>query len=281
VLRSLLFVPATHPGRFQKALDAGADAVVFDLEDAVEPARKEEGRANLRRWIGELRDAETGGRRPLRLVRVNAARSAWQSADLALVAATAAIDGILVPKVSGPDDLTPVATAVGGRPVFPLLETARGILNADAIAAAPPPARLGALLFGAEDLTAEIGIARTIDGDELLYARSRVVLAATAAGVDAIDAVFTHLDDADGLRRDASRARALGFTGKMTIHPAQVAVVNEMFAPTADEIAAAERLIASFEASQRAGDGVARIDGQMVDAPVVARARRILSRRRV
>jgi citrate lyase subunit beta/citryl-CoA lyase len=177
--------------------------------------------------------------------------------------------------------LTSVATAAGGRPIFPLLETARGILNADTIAAAPAPARLGALLFGAEDLTAEIGIARTIDGDELLYARSRVVLAAAAAGVDAIDAVFTRLDDADGLRRDASRARALGFTGKMTIHPAQVAVVNEMFAPTADEIAAAERLIASFESAQRAGDGVARIDGQMVDAPVVARARRILSRRRV
>jgi citrate lyase subunit beta/citryl-CoA lyase len=279
MLRSLLFVPATHPGRFQKALDAGADAVVFDLEDAVEPARKDEARQNVRRFFGGLKDAGADPRaHTQRLVRVNPSGSAWQDDDLALVAATAAVDGIVVPKVSGPEDLAAVAIAAGSRPVFPLLETARGILAADAMAGAAPPVRLGALLFGAEDLTAEIGIARTIDGDELIYARSRVVLAATAAGVDAIDAVFTRLDDDEGLRRDAARARAIGFAGKMTVHPRQIAIVHDIFSPGPDEIARAERLIAAFEAAQAAGEGVARIDNQMVDAPVVARARRILSR---
>jgi citrate lyase subunit beta/citryl-CoA lyase len=155
--------------------------------------------------------------------------------------------------------------------VYPLLETARGVLNAPALADAMP--EIPAVLVGAEDLTAEIGVRRTTDGEEILFARSQVVLAATAAAADAIDAVFTDVADADGLRRDANRARALGFRGKMTIHPRQVPVVNDVFTPSREEIEQASRVIAAFEA---ASDGVIRLGNEMVDAPVVARARRLL-----
>jgi citrate lyase subunit beta / citryl-CoA lyase len=148
------------------------------------------------------------------------------------------------------------------------------VLNALALADAM--ADIPAILFGAEDLTAEIGTKRTTDGEELLFARSQVILAATAAGADAIDAVFTDVADAAGLTRDATRARALGFRGKMTIHPAQIAVVNEVFSPSPAEIEHANRIVSAYTAAQAAGSGVLRLGNEMVDAPVVARARRVL-----
>jgi citrate lyase subunit beta/citryl-CoA lyase len=132
-------------------------------------------------------------------------------------------------------------------------------------------------LFGAEDLTAEIGVARTVEGDELTYARSAVVLAATAIGADAIDAVFIDMADSEALRRDASRARALGFRGKMAIHPNQIAIIHDVFTPSADDIARARRIVDAFDAAHAAGDAVIRLDDRMIDAPVVARARRVLS----
>lgn len=270
--RSLLFVPGTRADRFGKALASGADAVVFDLEDSVEPAQK----ARARELVGALLAAPPD-HDVLRLVRLNASPSPTWPVELEYFAAHRGFDAVVLPKADRAD----VVEKVGARlkvPVVPLLETVRGILRAAEIASAN--ADVAALLFGAEDLTAELGIARTIDGEELVLARSTVVLAAAAAGADAIDAVFTDVRDEDGLRRDCERARAIGFRGKMAIHPAQVAVIHEAFTPGAADLADARRLVAAYEAAQEAGEGVIRLDDRMVDVPVVERARRLLKRAR-
>jgi citrate lyase subunit beta/citryl-CoA lyase len=271
VLRSILFVPGTRADRFSKAMAAGADAVVFDLEDGVEAARKEEARRLVGEWLA------TGPASPsARFVRVNSARSAWIDADLAWLAGVARhIDAVVVPKTESPRDVERVAVVAPSHRVIPLLETARGIVGAAAIAAAN--ADIPALLFGAEDLTAELGIPRTLGGDEILLARSQVVLAAATIGADAIDAVFVDLASPDRLREDAVRARALGFRGKMAIHPDQIAVINDVFSPSPDEIAAAQRVIDADAAARAKGEGAFRLDDRMVDAPIVARARRVLA----
>ena len=239
---------------------------MFDLEDAVEASQKPEARDTVGRFF---RSADDSG--PLLIVRVNSANSRWFTDDLAFAGGLRALGGVILPKTETIEQLRLVAQVVGAERVYPLLETSRGILNSPALADAMPD--IPAILFGAEDLTAEIGVRRTTDGEEILFARSQVVLAAAAASADAIDAVFTDVADTDGLRRDATRARALGFRGKMTIHPKQVSIVNDVFTPSRDEIDAATRVIAAFETTR---DGVIRIGNEMVDAPVVARARRVL-----
>ena len=271
LLRSMLFVPGARPDRFDKALASGADAVVFDLEDSVEASRKADARQAVRAFL----DSPSHGS-VARLVRVNDAGSPWFAHDLEMIATLGAIDGAVLPKAEHPLHVEELGRASANRAVIPLLETARGVLDATAIAGAN--AFVPALLFGAEDLTAQLGIPRTVDGDELLFARSKVVLAAAAAGADAVDAVFIDLDDLDGLRRDARRARALGFRGKMAIHPGQVAAINEVFTPTAEEAGRARALMDAYEAALARGEGVIRLDDKMVDTPVVERAKRLLAR---
>jgi citrate lyase subunit beta/citryl-CoA lyase len=267
LLRSVLFVPGTRPDRFAKALAAGADAVILDLEDAVAPDRKGEARATVAEFLA-ARPASAS----LVFVRVNAPGSPWIDADVAEVGRVGGLHGVVLPKVESPRHVEAVARAVPPHRVVPLLESARGILQAASIAAAD--ADVPALLFGAEDLTAALGIPRTIEGEELLFARSQVVLAAASTGAEPIDAVFTDLTDATALRVDALHARALGFRGKMAIHPAQVPVINDVFSPSAEEVDRARRLVATFEAAR--GEGVIRVNDQMIEAPVVARARRVL-----
>jgi citrate lyase subunit beta/citryl-CoA lyase len=280
LLRSLLFVPGTRPDRFAKALASGADAVVFDLEDSVESGRKAEARAAIGAFLAGRPDDPAGGSAGQgalcrRLVRINAFGSPWIADDLALVSTLTAIEGVVLPKTETAAQVEEVAKGSRVRPVIVLLETARGVLNAVSIADAD--ASIPALLFGAEDLTAEIGVPRTVDGEELVFARSQVVLAATTIGAVAIDAVFTHISSPDDLRRDAVRARALGFRGKMAIHPDQVAAINDVFSPTADEIDRARRLVNMADAALAKGEGVIRLDNQMVDTPIVLRARRVLA----
>lgn len=271
-MRSLLFVPANRPDRFEKALTSGADAVIFDLEDAIEPRRKDEAR----KIVGDyLAAGKTSAPRVQRLLRVNAFDSAWYADDVALADSLAGLDGIVLPKCASPGEVAAVAEATASGAVFPLLETAQGIVNAAAIAGAAAP--IAALIFGAEDLTAQLGIPRTIDGEEILFARSQVVLAAAVAGVEAIDAVVIDITALDDLRRDARRARALGFAGKMAIHPSQVPVINEVFTPSQTEIDRARRIVEAFEQAEAKGEGVVRLDDRMVDQPVVARARRLLA----
>jgi citrate lyase subunit beta / citryl-CoA lyase len=274
-LRSVLFVPGVRPDRFASAEASGADAVVFDLEDSVDPARKSEARTAIGEW---LRSPAPAGA-PRRLVRVNATTTPWFLDDLTFLRRLSSLDGVVLPKTRTANDVHAVAgngMSTPPRALFPLLETSAGVLNAASIAGAHPA--IEAVLFGAEDLTAELGVARTVDGDELIYARSHVSLAAASAGIDAIDAVFVDIAATDRLREDALRARALGFHGKMAIHPSQIPVIHAVFTPSPDEIARAQRIVAAFEAAQRDGHAVIRLDDQMIDAPIVARAKKVLKK---
>jgi citrate lyase subunit beta/citryl-CoA lyase len=271
VFRSVLFVPGVRPDRFASAVGSGADAVVFDLEDSVEAARKAEARQHIAETLPRLGSVGIVER----WVRVNAASSDWFFDDLAFVRSVSGIDGVVVPKVESPEQIAGVASSVGGPHVVPLLETARGILLAPTIATAVGGLRV--ILFGAEDLTAEIGVPRTVDGDELIYPRSQVVLAATSVGADAVDAVFIDLASPEALRKDAARARAMGFRGKMAIHPDQIPTINDIFTASSEEVERARRIVDAFDAAIRRGEGVVRVDDKMVDAPVATRARRVLA----
>jgi|SRR5579864_1667725 len=271
VFRSVLFVPGVRPDRFASAVGSGADAVVFDLEDSVDASRKAEARQHIAETLPRLGSVGI----VQRLVRLNATTSDWFADDLDFVRNLPGLDGIVVPKAESPEQIAGVASAVGGPHVVPLVETSRGILHAPAIAAAVGGLRL--ILFGAEDLTAEIGVPRTVDGDELIYPRSQVVLAATSVGADAVDAVFIDITSPDALRKDAARARAMGFRGKMAIHPAQIPTINDVFTASPDEVEQARRIVEAFDAATRRGEGVVRLDDKMVDAPVATRARRVLA----
>lgn len=275
-IRSLLFVPGTRQDRFAKAMNAGADAVVFDLEDSVEAGRKPEARALVAEFLA------TPGAGALRLVRFNAVGTPDGEADVEFFSGAQGYDGVLLPKIDTPGAAEQVARVFTRRapsgavpPLLLLLETPRAILRAAEIAAADAP--VAALLFGAEDFTASLAVERTIDGEELSFARAQIVLAAASVGADAIDAVCTDLNDADSLRRDCQRACALGFRGKMVIHPRQVDVINDVFTPAAAAVVRARRLIDVYEAARAAGQGVTTVDGRMVELPIVERARRTLA----
>ena len=271
VLRSLLFVPGTSAARFPKAMASGADAVFLDLEDAVEAGRKSEARQAVAEFLATAPASETK-----RLVRINAPLSDWIDDDLAWLSTVSdLIDGVVIPKVESADQVERVAKIAPSRGVMPMIETARGVLRAGDIASAN--AHVLALILGAEDLTAELGIPRTVDGEELTMARSQVVMAAATIGADAIDAVFVDLKSPDLLRRDAMRARGLGFRGKTAVHPDQIAIINEVFTPTADDVAKARRIIDADAAARTKGEGAFRFEDRMVDAPVVSRAKRVIA----
>ncbi len=260
--RTLLFTPADAPRKCLKAWSSGADAVILDLEDAVAPAAKDDARRGLSWLLAERRPSCAA------FVRVNAPDTDAGRRDLDAVAGLP-IDALVVPKA----ELARVALAAGrGLPLIALVETARGVLDAERIAAL---ADVALLMFGPVDLTAELGCEPLPDGAELLFARSRVVVAAAAAGLPGpIDGPCLALDDADALRAETERARRLGFAGKACIHPRQLPDVAEMFTPSAEQLAWARRVADAYGADA----GVVSVDGQMVDAPVARRAHAILER---
>ncbi|WP_134167436.1 HpcH/HpaI aldolase/citrate lyase family protein [Paraburkholderia caballeronis] len=261
-LRSCLFVPGTHPDRFDKAARSGADAVIVDLEDAVAPDAKPAARDALRTYV------EAGART---MVRINAIGSPWFDGDVELCR-IAGVTGVVLPKTADPLDVEYLSARVGRSvPLYPLIESAAGIANVERIAASPGVARL---MFGTVDFTADLDLQG--DGNELLYYRSRLVLASRVAGIGApLDGPSLQIRDSDALQRASAHARRVGFGGKLCIHPAQVAIVNDVFSASDDERQWAERVVAAA----CDGAGVFSIDGQMVDAPVIARAQRILARR--
>jgi citrate lyase subunit beta / citryl-CoA lyase len=259
--RSYLFVPATDEHRVDKALASDAHAVVVDLEDAVAPDRKEEARELIRERLREPRS------RGAQLVRTNGIDTAYARADLAALA-DLALDGIVVPKAE-PQPLQTLAPS--GPPVVALIESAIGLRRALEIANRP---RVTRLMFGNVDLAAQLGATPGPDARELLYARSSLVVDAVAAGLAGpIDGPCTAIGDDAALRAETAAAKALGFSGKICIHPSQLATVHAIFAPTEDEVAWARRVVAAADGSR----GAVAVDGQMVDAPVVARARRLLT----
>jgi citrate lyase subunit beta/citryl-CoA lyase len=218
----------------------------------------------------------------MRLVRFNAIHSSAGEADLEFFTMRTGFDGILLPKVETVGLVEMVARAFarharggGVPPLFVMLETPAAILRAGDIAAADAP--IAGLLLGAEDFTAALGVERTTDGEELLFARGQIALAAAAVGADAIDAVFTDLNDPEGLRRDCRRARGLGFRGKMAIHPKQIDIINEAFSPGPAEVERARRVIEAYETALAAGQAVTTLEGKMVELPIVERARQTLA----
>ena len=272
--RSVLFSPGDRPELMRKAPSTGADAVVFDLEDAVAPDRTASARESVREVLGEL--AESGDEPcPEVCVRVSPpGRGA--AADLDVVLDGPGPDALVLPKAETAGDVTDLAdlAAEGGAdlPVLALVETAAGVLGAESVAAAGPT---DALVFGAEDLAAGLGATRTDRGTEVLYAREHVVLAASAAGVDAIDTVHTDFEDEAGLRETTRFARDLGYDGKLAIHPAQVGPINEAFTPDSERVAWARRVLAARAETHAA---VFAVDGEMIDAPLLARAERVRER---
>lgn len=260
--RSYLFVPGDRPERYAKALAAGADAVIIDLEDAVAPAAKDAARASLRAWLAPGQAV---------LVRVNSADTPWFAEDVKL-AGLPNVAGIVLPKAEQPDDIARLMQA-GARSVLPLIESALGFHHALELARQPGVERL---LFGSIDFSVDLGM--TEDIETLQYFRSQLVLVSRLAGVlPPVDGVTTTLDDIDRITEDTRRARRHGFGGKLCIHPRQVAPVNDAFAPSAEEAAWAARVLQAVENT----DGAAvALDGKMVDRPVMLQAQAIVEEMR-
>ena len=266
--RTLLFVPGDRPDRIGRAIASDADAVAVDLEDAVAPAAKATAREYT---VAAVRAAAP---RPNLFLRVNALDGPEFAADFdTLTALLPHLAGVLLPKAESAEEIRRLDGLLAGRvAVLPIVETARGVLAAPAIAAASPG--VATLVFGTLDLAADLGVTPTVEGRELLHARSHVVLATAAAGLPGpLDGPHAALDDTDGLVRASRLARELGFTGKVVLHPRQLAPVREAFAPTEAELARAREIV---DASHEAGGAFRLADGTFVDAPVVRRAAALL-----
>lgn len=263
--RSCLFVPGDRPERFGKALAAGADLVVLDLEDAVLPEAKPAAREHVRTFL-------RGGARAA--VRVNGSGTPWHEEDVGLLSEPS-VAAVMLPKAEDAETLARFAASVPeGCKVIPLVESALGIWNALELARV---AKVAQLAFGSVDFQLDAGIVGDDDDFEaLLYARSRLVLASAAAGIAApIDGVTVALDAEGILERDVARARKLGFGGKLCIHPRQIAGVHAGFAPSETELAHARRIVAAADAA--GANGAIRLDGKLIDRPVAERARALLA----
>ncbi|HSZ00101.1 MAG TPA: aldolase/citrate lyase family protein [Terriglobales bacterium] len=276
--RSRLYLPGSEPKYFINAALHGPDAIILDLEDSVHHAEKDAARILVR---NTLRAVDFGSCE--RMVRINQLPLGLE--DLAEIVPEAP-DLVLIPKVERPDQVGEADRLMRKLKVsngidraiwlMPILESALGIENAFAIATVTP--NVCALTIGLEDYTADLGVVKTLEGRESQYARTRVVNAAKAAGVQAIDSVFSDVGDLAGLRRWGESSRALGFEGMGCIHPSQIPVVHEAFAPTQAEIEKALKIVAAFEDAQQRGLAVVSLGSKMIDPPVVERARRLVAR---
>jgi len=279
VFRSFLFAPGNHPRRVEKALNLDADAVILDLEDACPIAEKVATREVV---VAACQTPRTG----LAYIRVNATTTEWGFGDLVAVVRKG-VDGIILPKLDTVDEVRAAdwvianlerarGLPVGAIDLIPITETAKGLANLRAIAAAGT--RVKRIAFGAGDFTLDLAMTWTRSEAELLPFRSECVLASRAGGLEApLDTVWTDLKDADGFRVSAEHVKGLGFQGKMCIHPDQVAVTNEVFAPTAAEIAWSRKAVAAFAEAEKAGSASIQLDGKFIDYPIVFRAQRVVA----
>jgi citrate lyase beta subunit len=274
--RSVLYMPGSRPRALEKARGLPADALILDLEDAVAPAEKE----RARELVAEAVEAGGYGLRRL-LVRVNGLDTVLGEADIAR-AAKAGPHAILVPKVETPADIHRVADlmARGGAPgrtrIWAMMETPRGILNAGAVAAAHP--LLEGFVIGTNDLAKDLGAAHVPDRLPLIASLSLCLLAARAEGLVCVDGVHNAFQDHDGLRAACVQGRDMGFDGKSLIHPDQIAITNEVFAPSAEDLALAAAQVEAFEEAEARGEGVAVLNGRIIENLHVASARRLLAR---
>ena len=276
--RSRLYVPGTEPKYFINAALYGPDAIILDLEDSVHHAEKDAARILVR---NALREVDFGACE--RMVRINQLPLGFE--DLAEVIPESP-DLILIPKTETPQQVAEVDRIISelkaresiNRSIWlmPILESALGIENASLIAAASP--NVVAITIGLEDYTADLGVVKTLAGGESLYSRSRLVNAAKAAGIQAIDSVFSDVGDMEGLRRWGENSRAMGFEGMGCIHPLQIAVIHDAFAPSQVEIEKALNIVAAFEEAQKRGVSVVSLGSKMIDPPVVQRALVLVAR---
>lgn len=266
--RSALYVPASNARAMEKARALPADAILFDLEDAVSPEAKPAARAALAEALRE----DFGPRQ--RIIRINGLETSWGPDD-ARAAAEIAPDGVLLPKVNGPAELDALAALTGDLPLWAMIETPLGVLNAPAIAAHP---RLAGLVLGSNDLAKDLGACDLPGRAPLLMAIQTVLAAARAHGKIALDGVYNAFRDAEGFAGEARQGRDFGFDGKTLIHPSQIAPANAIFAPDPAEIAEAVRIMAAFEAAMAEGQGVAVLEGRIIEALHVETARATLEK---
>jgi (3S)-malyl-CoA thioesterase len=267
--RSVLYIPGSKERALDKARDLPADAIIFDLEDAVAAEEKPAARALL---AGVLSQRDYGGR--ARIVRVNGLDTPWGRDDVAAFAG-ARIDALLVPKVGAPGDLDAVAALAPAQPLWAMMETPIAMLNAAAIAAHP---RLAGMVMGTNDLAKDLNTRFRTDREPLLAGLGLCLLAAKAHGRIIVDGVYNAFKDDEGLKVECDQGRDMGFDGKTLVHPAQIEIANAAFAPSAAEIDLARRQIAAFEAAEAAGQGVAVVDGKIVENLHVVTARATIAK---
>jgi citrate lyase beta subunit len=280
----MLFTPGDDLKKIAKAASSGADSVILDLEDGVAVNRKEDARGIVEEAFKTL---DFG--RSERLIRINAVGSGLEADDMTRTLPIHP-DGYVIPKVEHPEQIAWVSERItpfdryqtwesGSIRLLALIETALGVVNLKAIANADR--RLDALIFGAEDLVGSLGAIRTREGWEVFYARSAVVTHAAAYDLQAIDTVYTDYKDIDGLKADTEQAVRMGFTGKLAIHPDQIAPLTQAFVPSDASIAHAQRMMAAFTANQASGKGAFDFEGKMIDMPMIRAAERVLQRAQV
>jgi citrate lyase subunit beta/citryl-CoA lyase len=270
--RSVLYMPGSNARALEKARSLDADCLIFDLEDAVAPSEK----ASARQQACAAVMAGGYGRREVS-IRINALESGWGKDDLLAVLTTSAA-AVVLPKVESAEQVLAVAQkipATSALAIWGMIETPRGVQNVESIAAAHP--RLNVLVMGTSDLAKELRVPHTADRLGFLYALSRCVLAARAAGIEIIDGVQLDLEDDIALRVACEQGRTLGFDGKSLIHPKQIAIANEIFSPSAAAIENAKQIIAAWETAEKQGSGVAVVNGKLVENLHAAEAKRILA----
>ena len=277
--RNMLFLPGNNPNMLINANCLGADAVIFDLEDAVSPTEKDAARLLVRNTMRymDFSGCET-------IVRINSVDTEFWKEDLETILPEKP-DLILVPKVSVPDDVLKVEEYMnaveekygiekGTIGIMPLIETALGVENSFLIASCSK--RVKALLLVAEDLTSDLQCKRTREGNEIEYSRTRLVVAARGAGIEVYDTPFTDVNDDEGIAADAAKAKSLGFDGKASISPRHLDVINSVFSPSLADIDYAYQVIDAIKLAKEQGKGAIALHGKMIDAPIVARAERTL-----
>lgn len=282
LLRSWMFVPGHRQRMIDKALGLNADAIMLDIEDGVAPSEKDTARKN----IGESLGLKKTPGSPARYVRINAIGHPRMDADLDAVVRPG-LEGLVLPKVDTVAEARKVDAILtdreskrrmpsGGIKLLIAIESPKGLLNAPAIAASS--SRVTGLMFGAEDFGREIGLPAVREGEarDLIFARSAMVIAAASAHVQAIDGVWVDLNDGAGLLGFAKQSRRLGFSGMSCIHPSQVDAINATFSPTAEEIEYCQKVLQAFEEANARGDGSIAFGGQLIDRPIVERARRTI-----
>ncbi|MGL4280871.1 MAG: HpcH/HpaI aldolase/citrate lyase family protein [Albidovulum sp.] len=267
--RSVLYIPGSRERALEKARELPADAIIFDLEDAVAAEEKPAARALLAQVLAEH---DYGGR--ARIVRVNGLDTQWGREDI-MAFAGARIDALLIPKVGSPADLEKVAALAPHQPLWAMMETPLGMLNAAAIAAHP---RLAGMVMGTNDLAKDLNTRFRPDREPLLTGLGLCLLAAKAHGRIIVDGVYNAFKDEAGLAAECAQGRDMGFDGKTLIHPAQLEIANAAFAPSDAEIDLAKRQIAAFEAAEAEGQGVAVVDGKIVENLHVVTARQTIAR---